>query len=106
RTWKKEGLIKPLVHKEVRQVEGNGQKDKHSSVLCSSSCDHHPIGKEVNLTSKSMLSTSIGEHPEESDSETEDIDGNTARFMASLPNQAGGGVFFLTADFIKKLARS
>ncbi|GKB15067.1 zinc finger, CCHC-type containing protein [Tanacetum coccineum] len=42
----------------------------------------------VNKTS----STQRGEQPEESDSETEDIDGNTARFMASLPNQAGGGV--------------
>nr|GEZ26129.1 hypothetical protein [Tanacetum cinerariifolium] len=45
----------------------------------------------VNLTSKSIHGTSMGEQAEESDTEVEDIDGDAIRFMASLSNSAGEG---------------
>ncbi|GKB08350.1 hypothetical protein Tco_0836634 [Tanacetum coccineum] len=54
---------------EARQVEGNGHKDKHSSVPSSSSCDQPPKGKEANLTLVSMSSTSMEEQVEESDTD-------------------------------------
>ncbi|GJX81573.1 hypothetical protein Tco_0331054 [Tanacetum coccineum] len=81
----------PKIEDESKQVEDNGQKDKHLSLLSTSLCDSPLSEKEVNLTSASIPSTAMEEQVEKSYSEVEDIDGDTARFMASLSNRAGGG---------------
>ena len=48
--------------------------------------------KRVNVESASMPSTSMGDQEGNSDSEVEEVDDETAQFMASLANRDSGGV--------------